>query len=86
MEEKEHELRGAAPHLFGFAFTKQAADYLEQVETQQKPKEEEKGLFEASLVARQARWQGRSRPYGWAGMGHCQQLRGILGLTPEKLK
>ena len=44
-EEKEPELRGAAPHLSGCAFTKQAADHLEQVETLQKAKGKTKKVF-----------------------------------------
>ena len=45
MEEKEPELRGAAPHLLGFAFTKQAADHLEQVETLRKANGKRKRFF-----------------------------------------
>ena len=37
-EEKEPELRTAAPQLFGSAFTKQAADHLEQMERSAKSK------------------------------------------------
>ena len=44
-EEKEPELREAVPHLYGSAFTKQAADHLEQVETLQKAKRKPKRLF-----------------------------------------
>lgn len=49
VEEKEHGLRGAAPHLFGFAFTKQAADYLEQVATLRKAKGKRKRFIRGLL-------------------------------------
>ena len=44
-EEREPELRGAVPYLYGSAFTKQAADHLEQVETLQKAKRKPKRFF-----------------------------------------
>ena len=44
-EENKPELRGAALHLFGSAFTKQVADHLEQVETLRKAKGKTKKVF-----------------------------------------
>ena len=45
-EEKEPELRGAALHLFGSAFTKQVAEHLELVETLQIAKGKTKKIFQ----------------------------------------
>lgn len=84
--EKEPELSGAALHLFGSAFTKQMADHLKQVETLQKVKRKTKKVFLRPPLQRQAKWEGGSRPYSRAGVGHHQQLRGTPGSTPKKLK
>ena len=81
-EEKEPELRGAAPHLFGFAFTKQAADHLEQVEALRKAKGKAKKVF-SKPPCKGRQGGGGGRPYSRAGAGHRQQLRGTLGSTPK---
>ena len=85
-EEKEPELRTAAPQLFGSAFTKQAAEHLEQVETLRKAKAKGKKVFSRPPLQRQARWQGGSRPYSHPGSGHRQQFKGTSGATPKKFK
>ena len=50
-----------------------------------KPKENQKGFFEAPLAKAGEVARG-NRPYSWAGVGHGQQLRGTLRSTPKKLK
>lgn len=85
-EEKEPELRTAAPQLFGSAFTKQAVEHLEQVETLRKTKAKGKKVFSRPPLQRQARWQGGSRPYSRPGSGHRQQFQGTSGATPKKFK
>ena len=84
-EEQEPQLREAAPQLFGSAFTKQAADHLEQVETLRKAKGKAKKVFQRPPLQRQARWQGGSKPYSRAGTSR-PQLRATTGATPKKFK
>ena len=85
-EEKEPELRTAASQLFGSAFTKQAAEHLEQVEMLRKTKAKGRKVFSRPPLQRQARWQGGSRPYSRPGSGHRQQFKGTSGATPKKFK
>ena len=85
-EEKEPELRTAAPQLFGSAFTKQADDHLEQVKTLRKAKGKGKKVFFRPPLQRQVRWQGGSRPYSCPGSRHCQKFKETLGATSKKLK
>ena len=74
-EEKEPELRGATPHLFGSAFTKQAADHLEQVETLRKAKGKGK-VFSRPPLQRQARWQGGADRTANQGLDNASSTRG----------
>ena len=85
-EEKDPELRTAAPQLLSSALTKQAADHLEQVEMLRKAKEKGKKVFSRPPLLRQARWQGRNRPYSRPGSRHHQRFKRTLGETPKKLK
>ena len=82
-EEKEPELRTAAPRLFGSAFTKQATDHLKQVEMLRKAKA--KRYFPGPL-AKTGKVTRGSRPYSRPGSRHCQQFKGTSGATPKKLK
>ena len=70
-------MRGAVPQLFDSAFTKQAADHLEQVETLRKAKGKGKKVF--------------SRPPGEQAVQLTRDqtlpaAQGTMGLTPKKLK
>lgn len=79
MEEKKLELREAAPKLFGSAFTKQAIDPLQQVETLHKAKGKAKKVFSSPCKNRLG---GRgSRPYSLSGIGHHHQFKAALGST-----
>ena len=72
---EEPELRGAAPQLFGSAFTKQVADHLEQVETPCKAKGKTKtDFFEASLQM-QVRWQRGADLTAVQGLGNISSSR-----------
>ena len=78
-KEKEPELRGAAPQLFDSAFTKQAADYLEQMETLRKAKGKGKKVLSRPPLQRQASWQGGAGRIADQGSDTAGSTRGQWG-------
>ena len=84
VEEKESELRTAAPQLFGSAFTKQEADHLEQVEMLRKSKAKGKSFFPSPL-AETSEWQGGADPTAIQGV-NMPAVQGNFGSNSKEVE